>query len=126
MHPKDRVAKEEQAGVVYKIDCASCDASYVGETERRLKKRVAEHHRASSPVGHHLNYNQHSLDNDSVSILHHEPDWFRRGVAEAIHVTKESPTLNRGRERHTLPAIYRELLSESRDDNNTRCHVTRH
>ena len=39
-----------------------------------------------------------------------EPDWFKRGVAEAIHIQRESPTLNRGRERHTLPSIYQELL----------------
>ena len=125
VHPKDKLAKEDQAGVVYKISCGSgsCEASYVGETERKLSKRVSEHHRESSPVGHHERFNQHKFNQSDVSILHRESDWFRRGVAEAIHIEEEQPTLNRGRERHTLPAIYRELLSKSRDVNNTN-HVT--
>ena len=122
--PKDKVAKEDQAGVVYKIDCNCCEASYVGETERKLCKRVSEHHRESSPVGHHERFNQHKFSQSDVSILHRESDWFKRGVAEAIHIEEEQPTLNRGRERHTLPAIYRELLSKSRENNNSTSHVT--
>ena len=62
---------------------------------------------------HHLDYNQHQMAD--VSILHWESDWFRTSVAEAIHVMKEQPTLNRGRERHTLPQIYREIITPSRD-----------
>ena len=49
-----------------------------------------------------------------ISIL------FRRGVAEAIYITKEKPDLNRDRGRHTLPVIYRELLAnESHDRTST-------
>ena len=59
---------------------------------------------------HHLEYWRHSIDEDSISVLTQEADWFRRGVAEAIHIQREVPTLNRGRERHTLPPIYQELL----------------
>ena len=68
-----------------------------------------EHH-CSSPVGHHMEYRRHSIDEDSISVLTQEADWFRRGVAEAIHIQREAPTLNQGRERHTLPPIYQELL----------------
>ena len=57
-----------------------------------------------------MDYKRHLIDKESVSILHQETDWFRRGVAEAIHIQREAPTLNRGRERHTLPSIYQELL----------------
>ena len=53
---------------------------------------------------------RHSIDKGSVSVLHKEADWFRRGVAEAVQIQREAPTLNRGRERHILPAIYQELL----------------
>ena len=64
---------------------------------------MAEHHRSSSPVGHHLDYNTHELATPAVSVLHREPDWFKRGVAEAIHVEEQHPALNRGRERHAPP-----------------------
>ena len=117
VHPKDKLPLLDQSGAVYKIKCDDCDAVYVGETERVLEVRVKEHHRSSSPVGHHMDYNKHSISNDSVSILHKESDWFRRGVAEAIHIQEQAPVLNRGRERHTLPRIYQEILPqpESRD-----------
>ena len=111
VHPKDKLDRLEQAGVVYKIKCNDCPETYVGETERRLQQRFNEHRRASSPVGRHVEDQGHSIDEESVSVLHKETDWFRRGVAEAVHIQRETPSLNQGRERHILPAIYRELLS---------------
>ena len=111
VHPKDKLGKLEQAGVVYKISCNDCTSTYVGETERRLRARVNEHHQDSSPVGHHASFNNHHIDDNSVSVLHKESDWFKRGVAEAIHIAKEGPNLNRGRERHSLPPIYQTVLS---------------
>ena len=115
VHPKDKIPKEETSGVVYHIQCEGCHSTYMGETERRLSKRVSEHHRSSSPVGQHSEERGHSFSNESVRILHKETNWFRRGVAEAIHITEEEPVLNRDRGRHTLPVIYREIL-KSRDD----------
>ena len=76
-----------------------------------MKDRFKEHHRSSSPVGQHLTERRHSIDDDSIAVIHREEGWFRRGVAEAIHLRREAPTLNLGRERHTLPPIYREVLS---------------
>ena len=126
VHPKDKLDRLDQAGVVYKISCNDCDATYVGETERKLNTRFKEHHRSSSPVGQHMEDRRHSVDEESVSVLHRESDWYRRGVAEAIYVQQESPCLNRGRERHTLPAIYKELLPNtmSRDQTTPVGHVT--
>ncbi len=115
VHPKDKVKKEDKSGIVYHIQCSDCEASYVGETERSLKKRVAEHHRSSSPVGHHMQYNQHSFTTENVSVIQQEPGWFQRGVAEAIHISRRDPNLNRDRGRHLLPPIYREILDTSRD-----------
>ncbi|KYN02856.1 hypothetical protein ALC62_06323 [Cyphomyrmex costatus] len=42
MH-KNPLPREKKSGVVYKISCKNCNASYVGETCRQLKSRIAEH-----------------------------------------------------------------------------------
>ena len=117
VHPKDKVTQEDKSGVVYHIKCGDCSASYVGETERQLKTRVKEHHKTkSSPLCEHLTKEGHSFSKEQVSVLQQEPDWFKRGVAEAIHIQRESPSLNRDQGRHKLPAIYRELLSSQSHD----------
>ena len=118
VHPKDKIPMEGKAGLVYLIECGDCNAKYVGETERRLHKRIKEHQKPSSPVGHHIQYNNHKFDKDNVKVLQSESDWFRRGVAEAIHIETEQPILNRDRGRHTLPVIYQEIV-KSRDSTNT-------
>ncbi len=105
--------------IIVKIECADCEAKYVGETERSLRKWISEHHRDSSPVGHHMGYQKHSFTSNNVSVVHQEATWFKRGVAEAIHITLVDPSLNRDRGRHTLPAIYREVL-QSRDPSSHR------
>lgn len=110
--PKDKCPKLDTAGVVYHIKCANCPASYVGETERKLSKRVTEHKRdcEKSPVGAHMSEHQHQFQDCDVKVLHKEGRWFQRGVAEAIHIVASKPSLNRDRGRHTLPAIYTELV----------------
>ena len=77
VHPKDKVLKEEKSGVVYHIACGECESFYVSETERSLKKRLTEHKRSSSSVGHHMEYHQHTFSNAEVSVVHQETGWFR-------------------------------------------------
>ena len=61
VHPKDKVNKEEKAGVVYHIKCSDCNSNYVGETERRLCKRIKEHRQDSSPIAQHTVEHNHSF-----------------------------------------------------------------
>ena len=49
-HPKDHVHMMSKSNVVYKVKCADCDASNVGETKRRLETRIAEHRKAIEKV----------------------------------------------------------------------------
>ena len=102
-------ANQELCGVVYHLECADCDHQYIGETERPLKKRLAEHQRDSSPVGHHLSYTGHRLSEEKV--LDRDSRWFQRGVREVIHIRNRSPSLNRDQGRHHLPRIHDHLLS---------------
>ena len=44
---KDKEKPEDRQGVVYKIKCCDCQATYVGETGRNLSPRLTEHKRAT-------------------------------------------------------------------------------
>ena len=44
--PKNTIPDLQKSSVVYKIPCAHCPASYVGQTSRRLCQRLEEHKRA--------------------------------------------------------------------------------
>ena len=43
---KDNVDKFEKSGVVYKVNCADCKMSYIGQTGRQLRLRINEHKRS--------------------------------------------------------------------------------
>ena len=44
---KEKVNKNDQLNVVYKVNCNDCDASYVGESKRGTGVKVPEHRRDS-------------------------------------------------------------------------------
>ncbi|KAM7296905.1 GIY-YIG nuclease family protein [Ixodes scapularis] len=41
--PKDPTPPEAERVVIYQVQCKECDASYIGETERKRKTRLKEH-----------------------------------------------------------------------------------
>ena len=62
---KDKCNKWDIMGVIYKIDCLDCDASYVGQTKRSLKDRVKEHEinkNLDSVITLHLFENNHNFN----------------------------------------------------------------
>ena len=123
--PKDKTTKEQKCGVVYHIQCAGqnnrgpCTENYIGETERSLKTRFAEHKRPSSTTSEvsqhiHIESPGHTVSLDKVQILDTEQDYFVRGVKEAIYIRALKPSLNRDSGRFRLPANYDALLTSSR------------
>ena len=61
---KDKPLFSLKSNVVYKFSCASCSASYVGETSRHLATRINEHlgKDKNSHIFKHLNANQACKD----------------------------------------------------------------
>jgi hypothetical protein len=47
--PKDKVETLDKCGVVYHLSCKDCEAQYIGETERALKKRLLRNMKRISP-----------------------------------------------------------------------------
>ena len=99
--PKDKADKLKQSGTVYEIACLHCDSLYIGETGRKLEKRLSEHKSravgSKSAVNEHVtrSNNTHQIDWDNVKVLEKEPKDFPRKVLEAIHIRKKGPNLNR-------------------------------
>ena len=115
VHPKDAIPDMEKSGVIYCIPCAECPATYVGETKRKLGKRMDEHKRAVrmadfnvSAVAEHAWSAGHGVDWNGVTILDQYKDLHPRLALEAFHIWKQPLPLNR--DRSSLPPAYDHLL----------------
>ena len=91
----------KQSGTVYQISCSTCSDTYIGESSRKLEKRLAEHKSQSagnkSAVHEYEkgSKNTHKIDWENVKVLEKETRDFPRKVLEAIHIRKKGPKLNR-------------------------------
>ena len=73
-------------------------------------KKCVEHRKESSAIGAHMSQDGHHFDEDNVSVVASEDRWFQRGVAEVSYIHVIKPSLKHDRGRHTLPAIYHQLV----------------
>ena len=108
--PKDKPDKGDRSCVVYGLQCKTCPSHYVGETERPLKKRLAEHKRELPPFGAHLKSEGHEFDPTDVKILDIDSRWLQRGIKEAYYIAALEPDLNQDRGRHTLSPVYNSII----------------
>ena len=142
VHPKDKVQKLRNSGVVYEIPCMNCKATYIGETKRNLSIRISEHKRDvtqqekkqftrsarkessseinKSAVTDHVNTRNHVIDWEQVKIVSKETNVFRRRVRESIAIRKRQETMNRDAGAHQLAHVYDWLLRST----DTRSTVT--
>jgi len=110
VHPKDKQEKEDVTECVYKVPCANCDKTYIGETGRKFGVRLQEHrtevesktrrtctrsHRASSLTEHnksaltdHATQENHVISWSQVTVIDREPERFTRWIKEAVHIRK--------------------------------------
>ena len=110
---KDVRNTQDNAGVVYKIDCNDCNSSYIGETGRQLKQRVSEHKDDivkkihTSNVYHHVRDTSHSFDFNNVKILDKCNNVTSRKYIESCHTLTHHNSFNRS---YDLPILYHPLL----------------
>lgn len=111
---KDRLEKERYPGVVYKIPCQDCQASYIGETgnfKRRLQQHrndVAKRHTISNALAEHSEKTGHCLDWQSASIIEKEKKLSSRLLIESFCIQSTTNTINRTR--GPLPEVYASAL----------------
>lgn len=104
---KDRTPKELKNNVVYKIKCSNCDATYVGQTKRKLTTRINEHKKikpsSNNVVANHaLDYN-HKYEWDDIEILDTEQSYYKRLISEVTYIQSQSRAIT----------INQDLLGES-------------
>ena len=107
----DVIPDMQKSGVVYKIPCASCPASYIGQTGCRLQQRLDEHKRAirqtdfnASPLAEHAWTEQHQVDWSNVAVVSNPRDFTTRLAEEALTIRSTTNTLNR--DNGILPSGY--------------------
>ena len=106
---------EEMAGIVYQVPCASCPASYVGQTGKCLGKRMKEHRKAvksgdcaNSRLAEHTWSHHHPVDWDKVRVLEQQPHLYHRLILESVHIRSHPHTLNSNN--GTLSPVYNSLF----------------
>ena len=126
---KDKQEKEEITDCIYKIQCASCEKCYIGETGRKFGTRLKEHktevesitsklftrnQRASSlseqnksALTDHASHDNHMINRPADTILDRESDKSTRWIKQAVHIRKEGrQSLNRDEGSYTLSHTY--------------------
>jgi len=96
---------------VYKVPCANCDKTYVGENGRKLGDRLHEHKTeaesktkraftrnqrtaslteySKSALADHANQANHTIDGKKTTVIDREQDRPTRWIKEAVHILKE-------------------------------------
>lgn len=101
-HLKDKVNDLNKSGV-YKLQCGSCTAEYVGQTGRTFDKRIKEHlrsqrliHDNKSSFGTHLKAENHSFDPaTNFKVLQTHNKSLKLNVLENIEIAVSQSIPNR-------------------------------
>ena len=116
MTHKDKIDKFSMSGVVYKFDCNDCNATYIGQTKRKLITRINEHKKditknSLSVVFRHCIDNDHAFDWENTQILDIECSYFKRLTSEMIFIKSNENSINLQSDTDSLPDSYSPILS---------------
>ncbi|KYN37250.1 hypothetical protein ALC56_08307, partial [Trachymyrmex septentrionalis] len=103
---------------VYKINCKDCNASYVGQTKRKLITRVTEHksnlHKGPnfySVITEHALHHSHKINWDNTEVLDEERYFNKRLISEIINI-KQQTNLNLQKDTDSLDHTYNDILNK--------------
>ncbi|KYN15983.1 hypothetical protein ALC57_11780, partial [Trachymyrmex cornetzi] len=115
---KDPLPNMAKKHVVYKINCNNCDASYVGQTKRKLKTRITSEHRNDirksnnnhSVITEHRLEHGHNFDWENTEIVDSERFLYRRRISEMLHIKLQKNGLNLQSDTEFLHHAYISIL----------------
>lgn len=110
---KDKTLKMMTTNVVYKINCENWDATFIGQTKRRLSQRIYNHKvtRTNSAAAEHEDDNSHKFNFERTKILDREPKCYKRKISEMLFINKggEKYLINMKDEVVKISPIYRQI-----------------
>ena len=107
---KDRLLPEKQTNLIYKINCADCSWSYIGETGRAFKttkkehKRNVEQFKSGFNIAKHAWTHDHKINFDDCKILD-KATYRHRTTLESWHTA--TTLINSDNNAQHLPEQYR-------------------
>ena len=115
---KDKIKKTEKNNVIYKIKCKDCDFSYIGQTSRKLYKRVNEHKKAykkriKKSIFHiHRISKKHKINFNfkSIKILDSQSKLRKRLFSEMLHIHDCKFSLNKMQDTQNLKYFYKNTV----------------
>ena len=114
---KDTLPNLKQTELIYEIDCANCNAAYIGQTKRHLETRVKEHFcdiRKNSDnhsvVSKHRLTHNHDFNWQQPKILYKERHFKKREISEMFFIKKCDCAINLQKDTESLPANYNRVI----------------
>ncbi|XP_044751492.1 uncharacterized protein LOC123311526 isoform X2 [Coccinella septempunctata] len=130
-HTKDKFSIEKTSNAVYKVPCAQCHLSYIGQTSQQIKKRMAQH---KSDIKHpgkgcalaqHCHDNQHMMNFNNIQILEREKNYRKRTFLEMFHIKKNlENVVNSRSDIKNISSIYTFLIHHNKDHDRRRNNST--
>jgi len=122
---KDKNSFDNNSNVVYKVSCNNCNASYVGQTKRKVRTRINEHiknikvdeSKHSVITKHILDFN-HTFDWHNFKIMDFETNYYKRLISEMLYIKTQDNGLNSVEDIDCLDSSYFNLLTKISDKNN--------
>jgi hypothetical protein len=98
---KDRTPRNLLSNVVYQVQCASCNARYVGKTIRHIGVRLNEHKKSiglprqsQSHIARHTQTTGHAANYEDFKILARASTDYKLRIKESLIIKQYSPELN--------------------------------
>jgi len=114
---KDKNCSDNNSNAVYKIFCNNCNASYVGQTKRKIVTRINEHIKnvgfdesKHSVITKHILELNHSFDWKNVKIMDLESHYYKRLISEMLFIKIQDNGLNSVEDIECLDSSYFNIL----------------
>jgi len=116
---KDPTEHTQKNNIVYKIICNNCEASYVGQTKRKMMTRIKEHQNnikldksKHSVITEHILELGHNFNWNNIKVLDTEPHYNKRLISEMLHIREQKKGINLHKDTEFLDESYFCLLND--------------